>query len=103
MKLTLVGVWRSMGSSTALLGVIGVALSGLPADAAEDRSAVLLRDTPLRPPVEVAGTNLAPEVKVRVTVDERGRVSDVEVLSIQPESEYDEFFRRNTIEELLGR
>ncbi len=63
---------------------------------------MLLRDSLLLPPVKSAGSGLAPEVKVRVSIDERGRVVDVEVVSIRPASEYDEVFRESTIEELLS-
>lgn len=68
---------------------------------AEDRPPVLLRGSILLPPVETAGTGLAPEVGVKVDVDERGRITAVDVLSIDPSSEYDEVFRRHTTDELL--
>lgn len=72
-----------------------------PAAGAEDRPPVLLRETLLLTPVEATGTGLAPEVKVRVVIDERGRVTTAEVLSIEPSSELDEAFRRSTVAELL--
>lgn len=62
----------------------------------ESRAAVLLRKSQLLPPVESAGSGLAPEVELQVTVDARGQVETVEVLSIKPPSELDDVFRRNT-------
>lgn len=83
----------------SLLGAAPVAAQvGEPADA----PAVLLRQSLLLTPVEAAGTGVAPEVKVRVTVGTRGRVEDVEVLSITPSTEYDEVFRRATEETIEG-
>lgn len=68
---------------------------------AENRQAVLLRDTVLLPPADTVGTGLEPEVKVSVSIDDRGRVSRVEVLSVRPASEYDDLFRRHTMDELM--
>lgn len=65
-----------------------------------DTPPVLLRSTLFITPVEAAGTGLAPEVSVRLTVDERGRVSDPEVLSITPSSHYDGLFRDAVLETL---
>lgn len=61
---------------------------------------ILLRETQLLPPVATTGVDHAPEVKVRVAIDDRGKVSTVEVLSIKPTTEYDEVFRQHTIAEL---
>ncbi len=57
-----------------------------------DRAPVVLRKSLLLTPVETAGTGLAPEVKVRVDVDARGRVVEVGTLGVAPASEYDELF-----------
>jgi len=78
-------------------GAAGSSGASAPADAPP----VLLRDSLLLTPVEAAGTGLAPEVKVRVTVDPLGRVSSVEMLSIDPSSEYDEAFR-HALETTIG-
>ena len=43
-------------------------------------------------PMETAGTGLAPVVAVRLTVSERGSVSELEIRAIEPASEYDEMF-----------
>ncbi len=75
----------------------------VPANAAGDPAdspPVLLRQSLLLTPNETAGSGLAPEVKVRVTVDARGRVAKVEVLSIAPSSEYDDLFRKAVVETL---
>lgn len=89
--------------STRLLGVALVSLLvpvGHPAPAAEvpDEPPVLLRKSLFLTPIETAGTGLEPEVRLRLTVDTRGRVRDAEVLSITPSSEYDELFREATLE-----
>jgi TonB family protein len=72
------------------------------ADRAEpaDSPPVLLRKRLLLTPEETAGTGLAPEVRVRIRVDRQGRVSDVEVPSITPSSEYDDLFRRTVVDTL---
>jgi hypothetical protein len=46
--------------------------------------------------METAGSGLAPDVEVKIRVDVRGRVSEVEVGSIEPSSEFDDLFRRVT-------
>ncbi len=65
-----------------------------------DHAPVLLRKSLLLPPVETAGTGLAPEVKVRVEVDARGRVVEVATLGVTPASEYDDVFRQVTREDI---
>ena len=51
-------------------------------------------------PDETAGSGISPEVAVRLSIDERGRVVAVEVRSITPASEYDELFRKQVTEAL---
>ena len=68
----------------------------------EDRAPVALRKSLLLTPVETAGTGLAPEVKVRVEVDARGRVTEVASLAVTPTSEYDHLFEQVTREEISG-
>ncbi len=53
-----------------------------------------------QPPPETAGTGLAPSVRVRLHTDEAGRVSSVEVLSVEPPSIYDRAFARVTEQSL---
>ncbi|MDY7092066.1 MAG: energy transducer TonB [Acidobacteriota bacterium] len=49
-------------------------------------------------PWEASGYGLEPEVKVQVEVDELGRVASVEVLEIEPSTDFDEAFRRKVVE-----
>ncbi len=86
---------HSAAVSVALL-LLPALLLVAPAQA-DDRAPVLLRKTPLLTPNEAAGTGLAPEVKVRVKVDARGRVAGVEVRGIEPASDFDELFTKETI------
>lgn len=55
----------------------------------------------LMTPVDAAGTGLAPEVSVEVTLDDKGRVRKVEVLSIRPSSDLDAVFEQVTRETLM--
>jgi hypothetical protein len=87
-------------SLAALAAAVLLASAPASAAGAGDSPAVLLRRSLLLTPYETAGTGLAPEVKVRVRVDERGRVAKVDVLSIDPSSEYDDLFRKTTVETL---
>lgn len=66
--------------------------------AVEDRPPVALHQTPILTPRETAGSGLAPEVKLRVVVDERGRPAQVDVLEIVPTSSYDELFRQTVVD-----
>ena len=59
-----------------------------------------IRSPQLMVPDEAAGSGLSPEVAVRLTIDDRGRVSAVEVRSIIPASEYDAYFRDEVTETL---
>ncbi|MCH9649323.1 MAG: energy transducer TonB [Deltaproteobacteria bacterium] len=57
---------------------------------------VLLHSEILLTPFETAGSGLAPELQLVVTIDTRGRVSFVEVKNIHPSSEFDELFKEVT-------
>lgn len=48
-------------------------------------------------PTATAGTGLAPLVRLKVSIDERGRVTAVEVLEIDPASAYDPHFRDEAV------
>lgn len=61
-----------------------------------------LHTPPLMTPLDAAGTGLAPEVSVQVTLDVTGRVRRVEVLSIRPSSDLDAVFELVTRETLLN-
>lgn len=59
-----------------------------------------IRTPQLMVPDEAAGSGLSPEVAVRLTIDDRGRVSAVEVRSITPASDFDAFFRDEVVKTL---
>ena len=85
-----------------LIAAALVASSAGAQDAAglEDRTPVLLRKSLLLTPIETAGTGLSPEVKVRVDLDDRGRVATVHTLGVEPSSEYDQLFQEVTREHI---
>ena len=87
------------GSATWLI-VLCFASVGVAAEEPDETAPVALYTPPLRTPAEAAGTGLAPEVTVRVTVNAKGRVSAVEVEAIQPSSDHDDVFERLTREVL---
>jgi TonB family protein len=53
---------------------------------------------PLQVPEETAGSGLAPEAAVKISIDARGAVTKVDVISITPASDYDEHFRRGLVD-----
>ena len=57
-----------------------------------------LHTPPLLVPDEAAGLGLAPEVAAKLSIDPRGVVTAVEVLSITPASDYDALFRDRVVE-----
>ena len=65
------------------------------------RPAVELKSPSVAAPVETAGTGFAPEATVRIKVDERGRVAEVDVSRIKPSTEHDPLVVRQ-IEETLA-
>ncbi len=90
-----------LGSFVRRLVLVAAVLCAGTAVAEEgDRVPVLLRKSVLLTPIETAGTGLAPEVKVRVKLDDRGRVVEVETLGVTPSSEYDQLFLERTREEI---
>ena len=52
-------------------------------------------------PIEAAGSDLVPELRVRVEIDARGRVSEVVILGVEPSSNLDEYFKREAIDTLM--
>jgi hypothetical protein len=66
-----------------------------------DRAAVPLHTPPLATPVEAAATGVAPEVTVKVLIDDRGRLVEVDVAAINPSTDLDEHFERAAREKLL--
>ena len=70
------------------------------ASAAVAEGPLAIHAPPVGVPEETAGSGLAPEAAVKISIDERGSVTKVEVVSITPSSEYDELFRRELVEKL---
>jgi Gram-negative bacterial TonB protein C-terminal len=87
---------RSAIGATLLLILAG----GPPAAGGDETPPVLLRGGEFFTPEAAAGSGVAPEVKVRVTIDITGRVSEAEVLAIEPASPFDDDFRRATVDNL---
>ena len=56
----------------------------------------LLKPMPVTP-LATAGTGLTPLVRLKVSIDARGRVTAVEVLEIDPPSAYDNHFREEAV------
>ena len=54
---------------------------------------VAIRSYQLLVPHELAGSGIDPEVEIRVEIDAAGAVSRVEVLAIEPSSEFDDLLR----------
>jgi hypothetical protein len=87
----------------ACLSLVAAAFVAAALVAAADGDAtrpLALRTPQLLVPEATAGTGIAPEAAVRLAIDERGVVTGVEVLSIQPPSEYDDLFRQRLVETL---
>jgi hypothetical protein len=82
------------------LAVLALALAT--AAGAEVTPPVPLYTPPLMVPAETAGSRLAPEASVRITIDARGVVERVEMLAIRPSTEHDPLFRA-TLEATLSR
>ena len=57
------------------------------------RGPVVLYQPELRCPIESAGTGLKPLVRLKLSVDVRGKVTRAEVTSVEPSSELDDAFR----------
>jgi hypothetical protein len=89
-----------------LLLIPALLISPAAAEPASDErpftAAVALYNPGLETPIETAGTGLSPEVTVEVTVNSRGVVSDVQVLEIDPPSEFDDYFRQVTRDTVMS-
>lgn len=84
----------------ALTLVLVVVLALAHSGAALAEGPFAIRAPQLMVPDEAAGSGLSPEVAVRLAIDERGRVSAVDVRSITPASEFDVYFRAEVTETL---
>ncbi len=77
----------------------GLVLAGIAAAAAQPppgevaSGPVAIRSYQLLVPHELAGSGIDPEAEVRVEIDAAGAVSGVEVLAIEPSSEFDDLLR----------
>lgn len=77
-----------------MLGVVALAVV-----AAASAPVPLHRVEP-RTPVETSGSGLGPTVSTRLAIDPLGRVVEVEILKIDPASEFDDVFRKETVASL---
>ncbi len=86
------------------LALLAALTGATPASAQDDttRDAILLRRTLLLTPTEMLGQSTAPEVRVELQIDARGRVTDARALSITPSSELDDILREHVRTSLGG-
>ena len=77
-----------------------LAAAGFPLAAAAE-GPLAIHSPGLRVPEETAGSGVAPEAAVKISIDARGAVTHVEVVSITPSTEQDEYFRRDLVKTLL--
>jgi len=84
------------------LGHLGLALAAamVLASSAGAEGPLAIHAPPLLVPEETAGSGLAPEAAVKISIDARGSVTAVDVISIVPSSEYDARFRERLVETL---
>ncbi len=85
-------VTRTAVVRAAALLVFALGLSLAPARAGEEPPRLLWSVNPMTP-WQTAGSGEAPEVKARLAIDARGRVTAVEILSLQPSGTFDQHFR----------
>jgi hypothetical protein len=71
------------------------------ARAASAEGPLAIHAPPLQVPEETAGSGIAPEAAVKISIDARGAVTKVDVVAITPASEYDEFFRKGLVGTIL--
>ena len=96
-----------------LPGVLAVSLCGLLAGVAAAAAAqstaektatgpIAIRSYQLLVPSELAGSGIDPEVEVRVEIDAAGAVAQVDVLAIDPPSEFDDLLRAHVESRVAG-
>lgn len=76
-----------------------LAAAGFPL-AAVAEGPLAIHAPPLQVPEETAGSGVAPEAAVKISIDARGAVTAVDVVSITPSTEQDDFFRRDLVRTL---
>lgn len=72
--------------------VLALVLAALSRGAAAE-GPLAIHGLPVGVPEATAGSGLAPEAAVKISIDERGVVTKVDVVSISPSSEHDALFR----------
>ena len=98
--ITDIGPWRrTRVPAVRAASLCGLVLAGVAAAAAQPppgevvTGPVALRSYQLMTPRALAGSGLRPEIEVRIEIDATGAVAQVDVLSIDPPSEFDELLR----------
>ncbi len=96
---------RPRGPWPALIAALAAALS-LYAPAATpsetSRPPVVLFDPKPTLPIEAIDSPIAPEATVQVSIDAKGRVTQVEILSLTPSTEFDAAYQRS-LRETIGQ
>jgi hypothetical protein len=93
---------ESRGLDATLLATLLALFAAGVAVAQETTAPVLLRRTPLVTPPEMVASEGSPEVKVRLSVDERGKVASVTALSVTPSTALDAMIRADVAEQLAS-
>lgn len=91
------------GQAKTAIGVLLVSLSWamVTSSATAERSEpILIRQTPLLSPPVMIGLGVVPELRMSLEIDERGSVTAVETLSIEPSTEYDDLLSTDVADQL---
>ena len=93
---------RVDASGVSPVNAAGIAAVALPTGVSqEDRiSPILIRRTQLFTPPEMVGSEVEPEIAVRLRVDANGKVTEVTADDIRPASEFDDLIRQHVAEAL---
>ncbi|MEO8276848.1 MAG: energy transducer TonB [Thermoanaerobaculia bacterium] len=94
-------VATAASAATAATAATAAGPTGLSSSTAPVDGPYALHSPQLLVPDETAGSGISPEVAVRLSIDDRGKVSAVDVKSITPASEYDDAFRKTVVDTLL--
>ena len=92
--------WLPLCIALGVIAFLGATDAAIAEERLPDRAPVLLRQTQLLPPPKSAGSGLEPEVRIQVTIDQRGSVETVKVLDVKPDGELADVFREHTIAEI---
>ena len=90
-------------AAVGLLGLVAGAATVAGQEAAEEAvtGPVAIRSYQLLTPYELAGSGIDPEVEVKVEIDAAGAVANVDILGIEPTSEFDDLLRSH-VESRVG-